>query len=224
MTDPRYPHGLERLVIHECGHAVAAVLFGCRVTLLRATTNNAGEASCHYYVRKPTRPRVQDGLAYCGLSFGLSTELRQELEREMIISLAAEQSERYYQPQPGVHYRGPDPSELAEWRVRARAGLPVEAAELATIDDDRESRQSDAEFQIECAYAIAGPTAGSFLSWLRHEAVEFVLSRPFQRAMHALVPELAERGEIDGAEVERLVHQAIGRTPPRAAVPEAVAA
>src|SRR5262245_59826023 len=93
---------LEELSVHEAAHAVAGILFGRRVSLLRITRNQVGAACCQW--ADTERPAVRSGLEpmYATPAFRLPAELRSRIERDIIVSIAPEEAIRLWRHRPAV--------------------------------------------------------------------------------------------------------------------------
>ena len=87
--------------------------------------------------------------------------------------------------------------EAAELAVRARLGLPADAAELAERDDAGEFEfQTDEAKTLKMAALFAPDNPTAYLLWLECEARTFVATVRFRAGFAALFPVLLERGEV----------------------------
>lgn len=190
-----------RTAIHEAAHAVASVVLGVPVD----------------YVS------VRPGQTFSGITYGVQrtlsdldgfdpfravtqqpAALRADIERKVMMTLAADIAVRNLGPGPMSGYDEPKEAEAIAYQTLARFG-PRLAELIVAQETSEEPSEYDETKARDLVYGFAGPDAAvAYLEWIRADAGELV--RRYQAAILRVADALERRAVLRGKHVAALVY------------------
>ena len=188
-----------RTALHEAAHAVAHAVLGVPIEY---ASIRSGRMSLGIVVGvQRDRPRM-DGFEGDYPVPTQPPELRADVERSIIVTLAGDLAELYLDEQRGSAYTN-DEAETAA--VAALATLGPRLADLVVHLEESESVVGDEDAARNLAVAFAGREVGPlYLGWLRASAGELVIT--YRAAILRVADALERRAVLAGPAIAALVH------------------